>query len=267
MQMLGKGRRWRAGTGLVLSMVAPALIVTACTADDQNSDTTRSGAATATSSSASKTPPPTATAAPGNRGETPGSGGGAGTGQTVGEQPDAPGGTDTCGATLCGTAGNPAPAPGGTDTCGATLCGTTDPQPAPGALWDPCDISAADVTDQGLRSDRKSALSGSGGASDKSCRWQSLTGKSELTVTSTRQTVEEFKQSGGYVDFSPISVGGRAAYQYRAAQDTNKIGCYVGIPVPWGQVAFVTRNMQPDAPEEPCAAARRLSGALIGYLR
>ncbi|WP_433523469.1 DUF3558 family protein [Nocardia pseudovaccinii] len=246
--MPGKGRRWRAGTGLVLSIVAPALIVTACTADHQNSDTTRSGAATATSSSASKTPPPTATAAAGNRGEaegSPGSGGGAGTGQTVGAQPGAS---------------------GGTDTCGATLCGTTDRQPAPGALWDPCDISAADITEQGFRSDRKSALSGSGGVSDKSCRWQSLTGKSELTVTSTRQTVEEFEQSGSYVDFSPLSVGGRAAYQYRAAQDTNKIGCYVGIPVPWGQVAFVTRNIQPDAPEEPCAAARRLSGALIGYL-
>lgn len=267
--MSGKGRRWRAGTGLVLGILAPALIMTACTADEQGSDTTRSGTATATSSSVSKTPPRTATATPGDRGQTggdSGGGGGSGTEQPGGEQPGTPGGTDTCGATLCGTTDNPAPAPGGTDTCGATLCGTTDQQPAPAALWDPCQISAADITEQGFRADSKSALTGSDGVKDKNCRWQSSTGKLELTVVSTRMTLYGFQEVGKYVDFSTLTVGGRAAHQFRARQDSNKIGCYVGFEVSGGFVAFVTRNLQPDAPEEPCAAARRLGSALVGYV-
>jgi len=262
MQMSNRGRRWRASIGLVLGVVVPVLIVTACSVDEQNSDPTRSGTAAATASSVSKTPSPTGAASTNNPGETQGNPGGAGggdTGQAGGEQPGNPGGTDTCGATPCGTTGNPAPAPGGTDTCGgATVCGA--------AVWDPCWISDADITELGFRPDSRQVLSNSGGVSDKSCQWQSLTGKSEFTIASTWQTLEEFKQSGRYVDFGSLSVGGRDAYRYRAAQDTNKIGCYIGIPVQGGLVAFVTRNLKPDAPQEPCVAAQRISEALVGYV-
>lgn len=136
MQMLGKGRRWRAGTGLVLGVVAPVLIVTACTADEQDSAAPRSGTATVTSISASRTTPPAATAAPGNPGATgggQGSGGGADTGQPAAVQPGAPGGVDNCGIVYCGAPTESQPAPGGTDTCGVTFCGTTsNPAPAPG---------------------------------------------------------------------------------------------------------------------------------------
>lgn len=257
MQISTKGRRWRAGTGLVLSIVAPALILTACTTDEH--DPGASATSTATPSKVSSTPHPTTTVASGEHGDT-GGGGGTDTGQTESEQPDTPGGTDTCGATPCGDDGNPGPAPGGTDTCGATPCGADSP------LWDPCVISDADLTQQGLRPDSEVALSGSDGVLDKNCRWQSLGGNSELTIASTRQTVQEIQQSGEYVGVIPASVGGRSAYQYRAAQDSNRIGCYIGIPVSNGIVAFVTRNLQPDAPEDPCAAAQRMSAALVGYL-
>ncbi|WP_040800979.1 DUF3558 family protein [Nocardia higoensis] len=220
--------------------MAPALILTACTAEEQSPDATPSGTTTATASSASPTPPPTTTPASADPGD-----GGAGAGQTDGAQPGLP---------------------GGTDTCGATPCGVVDPQPEPSALWDPCDISDADITAQGLRPDSKVALSGSGGVNDKNCRWQSVTGGTELTVVATRQTIEDFQQSGKYLDFSPLTVVGRPAYQYRAAQDSNRIGCYVGVTVPFGVVAFVTRNLQSDAPEEPCSAARRFGNALGVYL-
>ncbi|MBH0777310.1 DUF3558 domain-containing protein [Nocardia sp. NEAU-351] len=208
-----------------------------------------------------KTPPKTTTAASGDRGETgggSGGGGGSGTGQA-----GAPGGTDTCGATLCGT--TQAPAPGGTDTCGATLCGATDQQPAPAALWDPCAISAADISGQGFRADSETAINGDDGSS-KNCRWKSSTDKFELTVVATRMTLYGFQEVGKYVDFSTLTVGGRQAHQFRARQDGNKIGCYVGFEVSGGFVAFVTRNLQPDAPEEPCAAARRVAGGLVGYV-
>ncbi|MGV9678128.1 DUF3558 family protein [Nocardia sp. NPDC003482] len=153
---------------------------------------------------------------------------------------------------------------GGTDTCGATPCGVPG-SPVPVTLWDPCDISAADIAAQGFRPETRSALSGSGGVDDKNCRWQSASGATELTVAATRQTIDDFEASGKYVGFSSLTVGGRPASQFRAAQDGNKIGCYVGVVVPFGVVAFVTRNLQPDA-EEPCAGARRISGALAGYL-
>lgn len=91
-------------------------------------------------------------------------------------------------------------------------------------------------------------------------------GKSELTIVSSGKTVQDLMQSGRYVDFNALTVGGRAANQYRAAQDTNKIGCYVAATVPGGLVAFITRNLKSDAPQEPCVPARRLSEALIGYL-
>ncbi|WP_433734485.1 hypothetical protein ACQP0C_09010 [Nocardia sp. CA-129566] len=136
MQMLGRGRRWRGGTGLVLGVVAPVLIVTACTADKQDSAAPRSGTATVTSISASRTTPPVTTAAPGHPGATggdSGSGGGAGTGQTAAVQPGTPGGVDNCGIVYCGAPTESQSAPGGTDTCGVTFCGTTsNPAPAPG---------------------------------------------------------------------------------------------------------------------------------------
>ncbi|WP_328406959.1 DUF3558 family protein [Nocardia sp. NBC_00403] len=155
---------------------------------------------------------------------------------------------------------------GGANTTDAPAPAQQSATVAPAALWDPCGISDADITKQGLRVDSKVALTGSDSSGDKSCRWQSLMGKSEMTIVSTRNTVQDLMQSGRYVDFNALSVGDRAAHQYRAAQDTNKIGCYISITVPGGLVAFVTRNLQPDAPEEPCVGARRISGALVGYL-
>ncbi|WP_433683150.1 hypothetical protein [Nocardia sp. CA-119907] len=136
MQMLGRGRRWRVGTGLVLGVVAPVLIVTACTADKHDSAAPGSGTVTVTSISASRTTPPaTTTAPPGNPGETggqPGSAGGAGTGPTAAGQPVTSGGVDNCGIAYCGAPTESQPAPGGTDTCGVTFCGTTsNPAPAP----------------------------------------------------------------------------------------------------------------------------------------
>lgn len=140
------------------------------------------------------------------------------------------------------------------------------PEPAtvaPAALWDPCGLPEAVITKLGFRPDSKEVISGSG---DKSCRWPSVTGKSEVTITSTRKSVQDFIETGRYVDFDPTPVGDRAGYRFRAAQDTNKIGCYVAVTVPNGLAIFTTRNLKPDAPQEPCVAAQRISGGLVGYL-
>lgn len=58
----------------------------------------------------------------------------------------------------------------------------------------------------------------------------------------------------------------RANHQFRAAQDTNKIGYSLAVTVPNGLTIFTTRNPKPDAPQKPCAAAQRISVGLVGYL-
>lgn len=136
-------------------------------------------------------------------------------------------------------------------------------QPAPAAQWDPCGINLAAVAKQGFNTSATQVVDNS---DDKSCRWPSTSGKSELTIVSTHKTIQDFIQSGRYVNVNPVPVGDRAGYQYRAAQDTNKIGCYVSVTVPGGLVSFITRNLRPDAPEEPCVAARRISAGLVGLL-
>ncbi|MFD6162288.1 DUF3558 family protein [Nocardia sp. NPDC060256] len=169
------------------------------------------------------------------------------------------------------SAGSVNPPAGSEDSNTASPNATAAPaqQPAtaaPAALWDPCGIAAADITKVGFRPDGKTVLTGSDSSGDSTCRWPSVTGKSELTIVSTRKTVQDFIQTGRYVDVNPVPIRDRAAYQFHAAQDTNKIGCYIGVTVPSGLAVFVTRNLQPDAPQEPCAAARRIGEALVGYL-
>ncbi|MBF6065828.1 DUF3558 domain-containing protein [Nocardia terpenica] len=145
-----------------------------------------------------------------------------------------------------------------TTTAAATRGENTTAAPAPAALWDPCEISDADIAEQGL-------LPASKKRDTNQCTWVSTANNFDLAIVSSRDSLQDRLQSGRYTDFSPKPVGGRSGIQYRASQDTNKIGCYIGITVPNGLAEFVVRNLQPDA-DEPCAVARRIGGALVGYL-
>lgn len=215
-------------TGVLISALGAALVLTGCgTADDK-------GASSETKSSS------TSAAAPG-----PGSGGPS---ITLGGGESNPGGETS---TL-----PPEPtvlAPGPVETKAST----------PASMWDSCGIADADITRLGFRADSKQVVDGADG--ERSCRWQSTSGKSEVTIGSTRQTLQDFKQSGRYVDFSQVQAGGHSATQYRAAQDSNKTGCYVSFAVAGGQTLFVTRNLKSDAPE-PCEATRRVVDGLSSYL-
>lgn len=225
--------------GAMVVAVGAAVLLTGCNDSSTGSEPTASNTKAATATAAATT---TST-------------GGANT-SAGGESPSTGGGSSNAG----GGSSNS----GGGNTSADSESPDTAGQGTRGELLDPCGISDADITKQGFRADSKEATTGPG--TDKNCRWQSVGGNSELTIVSTRKMVEDFQQTGRYRDFSQVQVGGRAANQYRAAQDTNNIGCYVNIAVPSGSVVFVTRNLKPGAPEEPCAGARRISGALVGYL-
>ncbi|WP_067812961.1 DUF3558 domain-containing protein [Nocardia inohanensis] len=215
----------------LVSVLGAALIFTGCTTTSSDKDT--NGGTTTT---ASATGSATATTAPGGSPNTGGN-----------DEVPTPGpGTPT-------VAPEPTQAP---SSAPESKAGT------PATLWNPCGIADADMTRLGFRADSKQVL---GSDSEPSCRWQSTTGKSEISIGSTHQSVEDFKQSGRYVDFSPIQVAGHDAFRYRAAQDGNKTGCYIGFSVRGGQTYLVTRNLKSDAPE-PCEATRATLAGLAAYV-
>lgn len=152
---------------------------------------------------------------------------------------------------------NPPPAP--------APAGESEPA-APAELRDPCGLPEAEISKLGFRPDSKESLTGTDGSGDKSCRWPSLMGKSEVTIVSSRKSVQDLMDSGSYVEFEPVTAGERTGQQYRAAQDTNRIGCYVSLPVPDALVTIITRRLQPEAPEEPCAQAQRIAATVSNYL-
>ncbi|MFC9438640.1 DUF3558 family protein [Nocardia sp. NPDC057030] len=153
----------------------------------------------------------------------------------------------------------PAPAPQAPWTAPTTAQSRTSTP----AMWNPCGIADADIAHQGLRPESKQAVDGSD--SEPGCRWRSATDAFEVTISSTRQSLQEVKQSGRYTDFAAVRAAGHDATQYRAAQDTNKIGCYVSITVAGGQTVFVTRNLKSDA-LEPCSVTQRVVEGLTSYL-
>ncbi|MEV0354756.1 DUF3558 family protein [Nocardia sp. NPDC050697] len=232
------------GRGLVLGVVAPIMVVAGCATEERGAEGAPASSVAVTSSP--RTPAPDSSAPGGVDSSDPNPAPG-------GEQP-----------------GNSAPIdgqPGGTDACGATPCGAPEArnQPTSTPLWDPCAIPDTAIAAQDYRPASKSTFGGPG-AADLNCRWLSATGAVELTVVSVEQSITGFRQSGRYLDFAPLTIAGREAYRFRAAQDSNHIGCYAGFPVSGGTVAFVIRNLSAEGVEEPCVPATRLSTALAGYL-
>ncbi|PXX70952.1 uncharacterized protein DUF3558 [Nocardia tenerifensis] len=140
---------------------------------------------------------------------------------------------------------------------------TAESRPSTSVMWNPCGIADADIAHQGLRPESKQIVDSSDG--QPGCRWNSATDAFEVTIFSTHQSLQDFKQTGRYTDFAPVHVAGHDATRYRAAQDTNKIGCYVSFPVAGGQTVFVTRNLEPEA-LEPCGVTLRVVDGLTSYL-
>ncbi|MET8875683.1 DUF3558 domain-containing protein [Nocardia sp. NPDC004604] len=253
--------------GAMAVAVGAVVLLTGCNDSSTGSQSTASSTKAAAATAAATTTS-TGGANTSAGGESPSTGGGnsnagGGSSNSGGGNSNAGGGSSNSGGGNSNAGGGASNSGGGNTSADSESPDTTG-RGTRGELLDPCGISDADITKQGFRADSKEATTGPG--TDKNCRWQSVGGNSELTIVSTRKMVEDFQQTGRYRDFSQVQVGGRAANQYRAAQDTNNIGCYVNIAVPSGSVIFVTRNLKPGAPEEPCAGARRISGALVGYL-
>ncbi|MGV9816981.1 DUF3558 family protein [Nocardia xishanensis] len=196
-------------------------------------------------------------------------------GCTTAEDKDAGAGTTTGSVTVSAAATTSATNSGGGQqepTVGAekpapqapsTVPTTAESRTSTPAMWNPCVIADADIAHQGLRPESKQVVEGSDG--EPGCRWRSATDAFEVTITSSHQSLQDVQQSGRYTDFAAVRAGGHDATRYRAAQDTNKIGCYVSITVAGGQTVFVTRNLKSDA-LEPCGVTQRVVDGLTSYL-
>ncbi|MEU1210837.1 DUF3558 family protein [Nocardia sp. NPDC005825] len=156
------------------------------------------------------------------------------------------------------------PAPGAPVTTAAEVPAATpdhlEPGPAatpePAAPWNPCNLSDSALSAVGLDTATKTAIG-------RSCRWQSVDRTFELSITADDSSLETLLGSGKYVDIRRTNYYGREWVQFRAAQDTHKLGCYVGTPAPSGSITFTAKNIRVQTDfGDPCQDVNKVAGPL-----
>ncbi len=135
------------------------------------------------------------------------------------------------------------------------------------SVWDACSLSESALAAAGLDTASKARVPDAGNPAARVCKWQSADRSYELVVTASDRTIDDQLASGRYTDVRRTQYYGRDVAVYRAAQDTNKLGCYTGTPAAFGGIVFTVRNDRPRGGEaEPCAVANRLGAALFRSL-
>ncbi|MFE4456699.1 hypothetical protein ACFROC_05005 [Nocardia tengchongensis] len=143
-----------------------------------------------------------------------------------------------------------------TDSGGDTPT-TKTAAPAADGPWDPCGIPAADLAAAGLDSgtrERKDA---------RGCQWLASDGKYELLINSLNETVDQLLKPGAYRDLRRTEYYGRQVVVFNSVQDSNHIGCLMGVQTSTGSVLFTTRKHNGQSPTlEPCAAVQEFAAKL-----
>lgn len=153
------------------------------------------------------------------------------------------------------------------DVDSASKAPTPIPESTPPALWNPCGLSDAAISAAGLNTASKTKLDNPGVPDSRSCRWQNNARTVELTIVASPDTLADLQAGGKYVQFTPVTLGGRQAVEYRAAQDTHHLGCYVTTFTGDGSVAFVAKTLRVQQDGfDSCADARTFGTALAGQL-
>ncbi|MCM6774333.1 DUF3558 domain-containing protein [Nocardia sp. CDC159] len=138
---------------------------------------------------------------------------------------------------------------------------------AAASVWDACSLSESALSAAGLDTASKTRVRDSGNAANRVCKWQSADQSYELVISASDSLLDDQLASGRYIDVRRTQYYGRDLAVYRAAQDTDKLGCYVGTPAAFGSIVFTVRNDRPRSGEaEPCAVANRLGAALFRSL-
>ncbi|MFD7846247.1 DUF3558 domain-containing protein [Nocardia sp. NPDC059764] len=158
-------------------------------------------------------------------------------------------------------------APVNPDVDTASKAPTPIPEPTSPALWNPCGLSDSAISAAGLNAASKTELDNLGVPDSRSCRWQDNARTVELIIVSSHDTLAVLQADGKYVQFTPVTLGGRQAVEYRAAQDTHHLGCYVTTFTGDGSVAFVAKTLRVQQDGfDSCADARTFGTALASQL-
>lgn len=141
----------------------------------------------------------------------------------------------------------------------------------PAGSWNPCDTPDAALAAAGLNAASGQAVPNSAVPGEKSCKWKTADDVLEFYVTAYGQPVSELRQSGKYVDFSTVTVAGRQSQQFRAAQDTHKLGCYIAVPASFGGdiLLLASRVWKPQGGTDgfnSCDDAQRIANSLVNHI-
>jgi hypothetical protein len=114
-------------------------------------------------------------------------------------------------------------------------------------------------------------ISNPGFPTEKSCKWKTADNALEFYVTAYGMPVGELRQTGKYVDFSSVTVAGRKSQQFRAAQDTHKLGCYIAVPASFGGdiLLLASRIWNPKGGTDgfnSCDDAQRIANSLVNHI-
>ncbi|WP_280259737.1 DUF3558 domain-containing protein [Nocardia abscessus] len=141
----------------------------------------------------------------------------------------------------------------------------------PAGSWNPCDTPDSALASAGLNVASEQPISNPGFPTEKSCKWKTADNALEFYVTAYGMPVGELRQTGKYVDFSSVTVAGRRSQQFRAAQDTHKLGCYIAVPASFGGdiLLLASRIWNPQGGTDgfnSCDDAQRIADSLVNHI-
>lgn len=140
---------------------------------------------------------------------------------------------------------------------------TTTAAPVSDGPWDPCEIPSADLAAAGLDPGTRELKDLQRRPDVRGCQWLASDGKYELIIESLTSTVDQLLKPGAYRDLRRTEYYGRQVVVFNSVQDSNHIGCLMGVQTSTGSVLFTTRKHNGQSPTlEPCAAVQEFSAKL-----
>ncbi|MEV3962507.1 DUF3558 domain-containing protein [Nocardia sp. NPDC050193] len=139
------------------------------------------------------------------------------------------------------------------------------------ALWDPCTEISDDVLRQvGVDpSTRDNTISGVENVEGwKLCSWHDKASRWDYTlgVWSTTHRIEELRGDVNNVEFTDVSVSGRAGVRFKKAHDTQNSVCYLAFPFSDGALEIsVFNSAASDLEQDPCRTADSAAVVLVAH--
>ncbi len=187
--------------------------------------------------------------------------------------PSTPNNTVTSASAVTATTAAPTsvPAPATTVASESTTEAPGTDTDRPAGSWNPCDTPDSALASAGLNVASEQPISNPGFPTEKSCKWKTADNALEFYVTAYGMPVGELRQTGKYVDFSSVTVAGRRSQQFRAAQDTHKVGCYIAVPASFGGdiLLLASRIWNPQGGTDgfnSCDDAQRIADSLVNHI-